>query len=83
MFVWGNNSNSELGLSNELVEDNRESYIKTKKKAYLNSPVYHYDFNSIVHQVAPGNTSTTVLCVEPETKETYIVLMGQTMFLEE
>ena len=39
MYVWGSNSMSELGLSEQQVEANKQHYNKTDKSAILSKPL--------------------------------------------
>lgn len=39
LYVWGSNSNSELGLSDDLVEEHKDIYKKGKNEAYLAKPI--------------------------------------------
>lgn len=82
MYVWGSNSMSELGLSEQQVEANKQHYNKTDKSAILSKPIKHDNFNQMVHQVAPGNISTTLLCVDKEYDETFIIQMGMCVVMK-
>ena len=42
VYVWGNNENSEIGLTDQIVEENKSDY--NKKKARLFKPVCHPNF---------------------------------------
>ena len=42
VYVWGNNASSEIGLTDELVAQNKLSY--NKDKGYLFKPVKHTNF---------------------------------------
>lgn len=44
LYVWGSNTFSEIGLSGEMVENNKQHFIKTKKKTCLYKPVIHEQF---------------------------------------
>lgn len=83
LYVWGSNDNSDLGLTAELVESNKDFYHKTKKHAFASKPIFQSAFGSIVHQVSCGNISTGVLCVTPETHETMLVMVGTTTVVRE
>ena len=74
MYVWGNNQNSELGLTDELVEENSEFY----KNCSMRKAVRHNMFNGIIYDVAPGNVNTMFHCINTETKNTFVVMCGIT-----
>lgn len=40
-------------------------------------------FDGIIYDVAPGNVSTLFHCVNPETKDTYVVMCGMTIMTKE
>lgn len=42
VYVWGNNASSEIGLTDDLVAQNKVSY--NKDKGYLFKPVKHTNF---------------------------------------
>jgi hypothetical protein len=44
LYVWGSNTNSEIGLTEELVEQNKQHYSKTEKQAILTKPLMHTNF---------------------------------------
>lgn len=48
----------------------------------MSKPVLHDDFNSMVQQVASGNLTSLVLCVD-DNKETFMVQLGQCKVLSE
>jgi len=81
LYVWGSNSHSEIGLSEDLVNANIKYYQKSKDKACLIKGIKHDNFDKIVQQVACGNISTTVLC--NQNNETFIVQMGSASVLQE
>ena len=74
LYVWGNNQSSELGLTDEMVEENKLSY----KKCSMRQAVRHHMFDGIVYDVAPGNVNTMFHCVNNETKNTFVVMCGIT-----
>jgi hypothetical protein len=80
LFVWGNNQSSEIGLTEELVAQNKAFYVKKADKhlAILCKAVEHNGFSKVVQEVACGNSSTTTLCVDSERQETMVVQMGMT-----
>jgi alpha-tubulin suppressor-like RCC1 family protein len=80
LYVWGSNSHSEIGLSEDLVNANIKFYQKSKDKACLIKGIKHDNFDKIVQQVACGHISTTVLC-SSENNETFIVQMGSASVL--
>ena len=81
MFVWGSNSFSEIGLSEDIVTHNKDAYHKMSKKAYLSKPVKNTDFHSMVHQVACGNINSSMIIVNQG--ETSIIQMGMCAILDE
>lgn len=44
MYVWGSNTFSEIGLTEDLVDKNKSVFHKTQKNAYLSKPVKHIEF---------------------------------------
>lgn len=79
LYVWGNNKSSELGLTDQLVEENKDGY----RKFAMHKPVKQSMFNSIVYDVAAGNVNTLFHCVNNETKDTYVVMCGITAMNKE
>ena len=73
LVVFGSNTNSEIGLSEDMVRNNSASYKKTKDSVYLCKPLVHDSFGSMVHQVACGSSHSLVVCIEPNTKQTMII----------
>ena len=65
LYIWGSNTNSQLGLTEKMLTQHRSNYFKNDSKSYLSTAVKHEGFQSLVHQVASGNINTTVLCFEP------------------
>lgn len=49
----------------------------------MRAPVRQPMFDGIIYNVAPGNVSTLFHCVNPETKDTYIVMCGMTILPKE
>lgn len=45
VYVWGNNENSEIGLTNEIVGENKSFY--NSKKARMFKPVAHPNFKQM------------------------------------
>jgi len=74
LYVWGNNQSSEIGLTDQIVEENKAGY----RKCSMRQPVKHPMFNRIVYNVAPGNVNTLFHCVNKETKDTFVVMCGIT-----
>lgn len=81
LYVWGSNSYSEIGLTEELVANNKKFYHSLTDKACLTKAVKHNGFNTMVNQVACGFMSTTVLCQQGD--ETVVVQMGSASILNE
>lgn len=75
LYVWGSNANSELGLSEELVEQHSEFYHRNEDSVYLCKPVMQRSFHSIVSSISCGNVSTNVVCT-PDSQNCMIVAMG-------
>lgn len=44
LYVWGSNTYSEIGLSDDFVNEHKEFYKKTEKDAYLTKPLCHDQF---------------------------------------
>ena len=74
LYVWGNNASSELGLTDEMVEDNKASY----ERCAMFKPIRQPMFDGIVYDVAAGNINTLFHCVNKETKDTFVVMCGMT-----
>lgn len=74
LYVWGNNQSSELGLTDEQVEENKASY----SRCTMRTAVKHSMFDGIVYDVAPGNVTTVFHCVNKDTRDTFIVMCGMT-----
>lgn len=83
LFVWGTNDNSELGLSEDLVESNKQFHHKTSKHIYMSSPIYHTQFGSMVHQIACGNINSAALCINPSSKASFVVMMGTSIVMRD
>ena len=79
LYVWGNNQHSEIGLTDDQVEENKDSYVKCR----MTKPVKHAMFNAIVYDVAPGNITTLFHCVNKETQDTFVVMCGSTAMLKD
>ena len=62
MYVWGSNTYSELGLSEDQVNENESCYNKTEDSAFLDKPIKQTSFPNIVSDISCGNRSTSVLC---------------------
>lgn len=75
LYVWGNNANSELGLSDEHVMQNVTSYSKFAMKKPIRQTAFQEE--SVV-QVAAGNASSVFLVIDPETRYQTIVYSGLT-----
>lgn len=74
LYVWGENSNAQLGLSDEQITETKENYRKYK----MLKVVKNESFESQVVQVSPGNVSTTVLYYDPEISKATILQSGLT-----
>ena len=59
LYVWGNNASSEIGLTDDIVEENKDSYIKCD----MMKPVKHPMFNGILYNLAAGNVNTIFHCI--------------------
>mmetsp|Transcript_18084 Transcript_18084/g.30862 ORF Transcript_18084/g.30862 Transcript_18084/m.30862 type:complete len:246 (+) Transcript_18084:1284-2021(+) len=81
LYVWGDNSYSEIGLNEQLVEENKADYRLTQKKAYLSKPVSLPQFSKIVQQVGSSSQSTLVLCYDDYESENMLIQMGLTAVL--
>jgi alpha-tubulin suppressor-like RCC1 family protein len=78
LYVWGNNESSELALSEEIIDGNKEFCEKTK----VIKPFKNAMFDGIVYQMAAGNVSTVYNCVS-ENLDTFIVFSGTALELIE
>jgi alpha-tubulin suppressor-like RCC1 family protein len=62
LYVWGSNSHSEIGLTEEQVAANKQHYHKTLSTAYLSKPIqYKSGFDNMVSTVACGCISSIVV----------------------
>ena len=73
VYVWGNNASSEIGLTDDLVAQNKVSY--NKDKGYLLKPVKHTNFQKMCAQVAPGNINSCFLCVDDQNRS-FVISCG-------
>ena len=72
LYVWGNNQSSEIGLTDQQVDENKADY----KKCAMSKPVRHTMFDGIIYDVAAGNVNTLFHCVNKDTKDTFVVMCG-------
>ena len=70
--MWGNNSNSELGLTDELVAENKDSY----HKFCMMKPVKHTQFDGMLYQAALGNVNSLFICYDKSNESTMLITSG-------
>lgn len=81
LYVWGSNTFSEIGLSEEMVAQNSTHYHHQAKKQeqpcrFLSKPLKLDAFNKTVLQAELGNTGSIALCRDEGYPDTYIIQMG-------
>lgn len=64
IYVWGSNTYSEIGLTEELVALNKSSYVKNEIDAHLTKPVFLPDFGKMVSCVSCSSMGSVVVCVD-------------------
>ena len=79
-YVWGNNANSEIGLSDEQVRCNIAFYVKSSIRKVLRNDLYQT--NSVV-QVAAGNSSSVFLIIDKDSHAQSIIFQGQTPIVKD
>lgn len=72
LYVWGYNNRSELGLSDDTIEENKDDF----QGQAVTRPIRNPMFDGFTYQVAPGNVSTLFLCVDKQTKYNFLVTCG-------
>ena len=77
LYVWGSNSSSEIGLTDDIVNENKESYLKCN----MMKPVKHPMFNGLLYDVVPGNVNTMFHCINAEDHSSFLVTCGMTNML--
>ncbi len=76
LYVWGNNQNSETGLTDDLVKENIAYYHQ--KKCRMFKPVNHKKFGNMCFQAATGNVNSTFLGVD-ENEFSFLISCGITL----
>lgn len=72
LYVWGYNARNELGLPDNVIDENQTEYVDQA----MTKPTANPMFNGFTYQVAPGNVSTLFLCANRDTKDTFLVTCG-------
>ena len=81
LYVWGNNSSSEIGLTDDIVEENKENYNQVKCSMMV--PVKHKMFNGLLYNVIPGNVNSMFHCVNANEHTCFLVTCGMTNMVSE
>ena len=80
VYVWGKNASSEIGLTDEIIQESAKDY--RKEKGFLFKPTQHKNFEKMCVQVACGNVNSTFLCVD-QTDQTFVITCGITLVTAE
>lgn len=75
LYVWGNNTNSELGLQDEQVKEEESSYVKHSMRKVLKNKSFA---NGSLLDVAPGNACTIFLYQDGQSRDQSIIQSGLT-----
>lgn len=76
VYAWGNNTSSELGLSDEQVKENDAQYIKHAMKKILKNKLFE---KGGILQVAVGNASTVFMYHDKEANMQSVIQSGITI----
>eukprot|EP00347_Sterkiella_histriomuscorum_P000877 403374181 len=77
LYVWGNNSNSELGMQDEQAKENESNYINHSLRKIVKNKCFN---TGSVVQCAPGNVHSLFLYIDQDSRgETQILQTGQSL----
>lgn len=75
LFVWGSNTRSEIGLSEQLVAENKKDYHRVGNQSFLSKPIQHKEgFEDKVAAVACGCQISLAVYMTDEVQR--VVQMG-------
>ena len=75
VYEWGNNTNSELGLSDEQIQEHKCAYVNHSMRKILKNKLFE---NGGLLQVAPGNVSILFLYLDKSTHQQNVIFSGVT-----